>query len=121
MSEADSWLFLTVLVVLALLALASALFSAWQAARLSAEVSVSADLRRRLTALEQVTDKTLEVQRRLAVRLNLAEGKAGAKRLPSNGAEDDCPDMVADPDGYARWWERRLGIGLGKPPQRGNF
>jgi hypothetical protein len=83
--------------------------SAWVAVRLavrnSRDSSAFASLLLRLSALEAQAEKTLEMQRRLAVRVNLAEGKAAeaATGRPTSKAPKE-PDWKTDPAG---WLARR--------------
>ena len=117
-SDGILWFALVFAALSALVSLVAAWFAALQAARAFSVLSGFAAFQPRLTALETQQDKTLELQRRLAQRLNLAEGKAAEAKRGRPANEDEEPDMREDPDGHARYWERRLNIGLGKPPLR---
>lgn len=110
MDPTGLWVLLGLAWLAALLSSACAFVAASQAARLSRVSSDFADFRLRLTALETSQDKILELQKRLAVRLNLAEGKAKANRR-ENGS---VPDWRDDPEGYRSAMEAELGIA--RPP-----
>lgn len=70
------------------------------ATRATAIVSSFADFKHRVVACEANIDRCLEMQRKLAVRLNLEEGKR--ENPPTKPAAKKLPSWETDPEGFIR-------------------
>lgn len=77
-------------------------FVACVAAQRAASLSLqSADIRSRVATLETTSDRTIEMQRKLAVRLNLEEGKRENPPQPRKQSNDE-PSWQTDPEAFIR-------------------
>lgn len=69
-------------------------------------------------ALQEQADALEAALKRLNARVGMRETRE--KRAGGSPGEPEEPDMNRDPVGYAAYWERKLGIGLGRPPSKRN-